>query len=161
MILNIIKKLVPHIIKKMIIDLVDKNYRFKGWNLKTKNCPPWTYIGKNVNNNSQISYFQELQNEFENLIIQKNFRSNQFKKNLLQKSRELMWRHYNVCLSLKYVIEKTKKNLSLCEVGVGDGLTAWFAMKTLEKEKRIFEKFILYDSWQKMTKDHLNKEEFI
>ena len=58
MILKILKKIVPHFIKKMIIDLVDKNYRFKGWNLKTKNCPPWRYIGKDVNNNSQINYFK-------------------------------------------------------------------------------------------------------
>ena len=47
-----------------------------------------------------------------------------------------MWRHYNVCLSLKYVIDKTKKSF-FCEVGVGDGLTTWFALKTFEKEKKL------------------------
>ena len=58
-----------------------------------------------------------------------------------------MWRYCNVCLSLKYVIDK-QKNLSLCEVGVGDGLTTWFALKTFEKEKT-YDQFILYDSGKK------------
>ncbi len=160
MILKILKRIIPHSIKRFIIDQVDKNYRFKGWNLKTKNSPPWKYINKKAINNSQLFYFQELQNEFENLITDKKFISNQFRKNLFEKSRELMWRHYNVCLTIKMALSKIKRNISRCEVGVADGITTWFALRVLEKEKNNYENFWLYDSWEEMKKKYLNVNEY-
>ena len=158
--INLIRRLIPHKIKNFLINQVDRNYRFKGWNLKTKNCPPWKYINKNEINNSQLSYFPDIQKEFENSIIDKKFISKQFELNMLEKSRELMWRHYNASLSIKFVLSRVKKKISLCEVGVADGITAWFVLSVLSKEKKDHNTLWLYDSWEEMKKEHLNKDEY-
>ena len=154
------KKIIPHFLKKFIINQVDKNYRFKGWNLKTKNCPPWTYINQYNSTDPVIPYFTEMQNEFENLVNKKKFVSHQFNEKLLVKSKELMWRHYNLCLSLQYVLKKKKNNnISLCEVGVADGITAWFTLNFFKQEKEENYKLWLYDSWEEMKKEYLDSSE--
>ena len=156
----ILKRFIPNFLKKKIKDEINKNYLFSGWNMQTNTCPPWKYINKNEINNSQIPYFTDIQKEFENLIISKKFISNQYEVNMLEKSRELMWRHYNLALSLKYVLKKIKKNISLCEAGVADGITAWFALRILLEEKIENHTFWMYDSWEEMRKEFLNEDEY-
>jgi hypothetical protein len=156
----VLKKLIPKFLKEKIKAEINKNYLFSGWNMQTNTCPPWKYINSTKNINTQINYFSEIQKEFENLIINKKFKSNQFKLNLLKKSKELMWRHYNLALSIKYVLRKKISNLSLCEVGVADGITAWFVLKVLEREKIKHDNFWLYDSWEEMKKDYLEVDEY-
>ena len=123
-----LKKFVPSFLKKLILKEINKNYLFSGWNLKTKTCPPWQYVNEDLNTSFQPINFKSLQTNFEELIKEKKFVSNQFNKNMILKSRELMWRHFNLCLSLNYVLQKKKQNLNLCEFGVADGITAWFAL---------------------------------
>jgi len=154
-----LKKFVPKVLKKLILKEIDKSYLFSGWNLKTKTCPPWKYVNKNLDISSQSINFESLQTNFEELIKEKKFVSNQFNKNMILKSRELMWRHFNLCLSLNYVLQKKKQNLNLCEFGVADGITAWFALKFLEKENIIFNNFWLYDTWDEIQKKNLDKTE--
>ena len=40
---------------------------------------------------TQVPYFFDIQKEFENLIIEKKFNSNQYETNMLEKSKELMY----------------------------------------------------------------------
>ena len=98
-----LKKFVPSFLKKLILKEINKNYLFSGWNLKTKTCPPWQYVNEDLNTSFQPINFKSLQTNFEELIKEKKFVSNQFNKNMILKSRELMWRHFNLCLSLNYV----------------------------------------------------------
>lgn len=156
----IIKKLIPKYIKNKILNEINKNYLFSGWNMQTKTCPPWKYINNRPNIATQIPYFQKIQYELENEIKLRKFKSNQFKENFLEKSKELMWRHYNVCLTINLVLNKSKKNKTFCEVGVADGITAWFALKTLKKENVKYNNFWLYDSWTEMKKKYLIKNDY-
>ena len=48
-----LKKFVPDFLKKLILKEIDKSYLFSGWNLKTKTCPPWKYVNKNLDTSSQ------------------------------------------------------------------------------------------------------------
>ena len=153
------RKIVPNFLKKLILKEIDKSYLFSGWNLKTNTCPPWKYVNKNLNNSPQTINFNEIQNIFEELIKQEKFISNQFYENMFSKSRELMWRHFNLCLSLKYVLQKKKQNLNLCEFGVADGITSWFALKFLEKEDITFDNFWLFDSWDEIKNKNLDETE--
>ena len=59
----------------------------------------------------------------------------------------------------KLCITKKKQNLNLCEFGVADGITAWFALKFLENKNIIFNDFWLYDTWDEIQKKNLDKTE--
>jgi len=158
--MRVLKKLIPNFLKEKIKVEINKNYLFSGWNMQTNTCPPWKYTKSKFTNNAQINYFYEIQKQFENLIINKKFFSNQFEFNLFEKSQELMWRHYNLALSIKYVLKRNRLNLSFCEVGVADGITAWFVLKVLEKEKIEHKNFWLYDSWEEMREEYLEADEY-
>ena len=60
--IRVISKFVPNFIKKNLINYLDKNYLFIGWNLKTKTCPPWK---NTISENSilQSDYFNDLNEE--------------------------------------------------------------------------------------------------
>ena len=66
-----LKKFVPGFLKKLILKEIDKSYLFSGWNLKTKTCPPWKYVNKNLDTSSQSINFESLQTNFEELIKEK------------------------------------------------------------------------------------------
>ena len=71
-----IYKFLPPFIKKKIVNNLNKNYLFVGWNLKTKTCPPW----KNTitqNKILQISYFNDLNEELIEKINKSDFLLNQ------------------------------------------------------------------------------------
>tara|TARA_B100000579_G_C22775814_1_gene826487 strand:+ start:364 stop:1185 length:822 start_codon:yes stop_codon:yes gene_type:complete len=153
-----IYKFLPHFIKKKIVNNLNKNYLFVGWNLKTKTCPPW----KNTitqNKILQISCFNDLNEELIEKINKNNFLLNQKNNENKNKIYELKWRHYNVLLSLKYLMELKKEKINLVEAGVADGLTAWFALSFLEKENIKYDNFTLIDSWEQMDSSLLKKNE--
>ena len=157
--INIIKKFFPKFIKKKILEELDKNNIFSGWSMQTKTCPPWMYISADNNKNSALPYFLEIQKELEDNIKSNYLTLNQFGNKSLEKVIELRWRHYIVALSIKFAI-KEKNEINLVEAGVADGLTAWFALKVINKEKKMINKFYLYDSWEKMNEKYLDKKEY-
>ena len=153
-----IEKFLPKFIKKKILNYLNKNYLFVGWNLKTKTCPPW----KNTitqNKILQISYFNDLNEKLIDKINKNDFLLNQKNNENSSKIYELSWRHYNVLLSLKYLMKLKKEKINLVEAGVADGLTAWFALNFLEKENIKYGNFTLIDSWEKMDPLLLKKNE--
>ena len=155
--IKFISKFVPNFIKKSIVNYLDKNYLFVGWNLKTKTCPPWK---NTISENTilQSNYFNDLNEELIEKIKKGKFLLSQ-KKSEKDHINQLKWRHYNILLSLKYLKQLKKENINLVEAGVADGLTAWFAMSFLEKEKINYNQFILIDSWEKMKFSFLKQSE--
>lgn len=156
--IKIILKLIPKFFKKKITNFIDKQYLFVGWNLKTKTCPPW----KNTipkNNIFQINYFNNLNENLINEIKTKKFLLNQKINENTEKIYEYRWRHYNICLSLKY-LKNFKKKINLVEAGTADGLSAWFVCNFLKKEKIKYDKFTLIDSWEPMDKFFLKPSEY-
>ena len=127
--------------------------------MKTKTCPPWMYMSPTSSKNSALPYFLEIQKELEDNIKSNYINLNQFGKKSLDKVIELKWRHYIVALSIKFAT-KEKTEINLVETGVADGLTAWFALKTISKEKKKINKFYLYDSWEKMNEKYLDEKEY-
>ena len=155
--IKVISKFIPNFIKKRIISYLDKNYLFVGWNLKTKTCPPW----KNTiyeNKILQSNYFNDLNEELIEKIKNGEFLLNQ-KKNEKDQINQLKWRHYNILLSLKYLKQLKKEKINLVEAGVADGLTAWFALSFLEREKINYNQFTLIDSWEQMKLSLLKQSE--
>lgn len=153
-----IKKLIPDFIKKIIINQVDKNYLFSGWGMKSRSCPPWKYF-HNLDYKTYLAYFNDIQKELEKKIITKKFILNQFPSNALEKIIEFRWRHYTICMTIKF-LKKNKNKITLVEAGTADGLTAWFALSAAKKEKLKISNFYLYDSWHSMIKRYLYSSEF-
>lgn len=155
---KMIERFVPNFLKKKILYYLNKNYLFVGWNLKTKTCPPWKNTIKQ-NKILQISYFDDLNEQLVEKINKNDFLLNQKNKENRNKIYELKWRHYNILLSLKYLMELKKQKINLVEAGVADGLTAWFALSFLEKENIKYDHFTLIDSWEQMDSSLLKKNE--
>jgi hypothetical protein len=145
-------------IKKKLINYLDKNYLFVGWNLKTKTCSPWKNT-LNENKILQIDYFNDLNEELKNNIKKSIFFLHGKKNKDEEKINDLKWRHYNILLSLKYLIKSKKSFLNLVEAGVADGLSAWFVLNALAKENINYNQFILIDSWEPMKSSLLKKNE--
>ena len=131
---RIINNLIPNFFKKKINNILNKNYLFVGWNMKTKTCPPWKNTIPN-NKSLQIKYFDDLNEELIRKIKQNEFFLNKKSKDDKLYIEELKWRHYNIFLSLSYLKNFKKDKINLVEAGVADGLTAWFVLNYLKKEK--------------------------
>ena len=69
---RIINNLIPNFFKKKINNILNKNYLFVGWNMKTKTCPPWKNTIPN-NKSLQIKYFDDLNEELIRKIKQNEF----------------------------------------------------------------------------------------
>lgn len=148
-------------IKKKINNYLDRSYLFVGWNLKTKTCPPWknTFIENKI---LQIDYFNDLNEKLINNINKGKFCLNDLKIKNKEKKKinELKWRHYNIILSLKYLLKSKKSFLNLVEAGVADGLSAWFVLSVLAKENINYNQLILIDSWKQMKTSLLKENEY-
>ena len=85
-------------IKKKLINYLDKNYLFVGWNLKTMTCPPWknTLIENKI---LQIDYFNDLNEELKNNASKKTAKNKN--NNVNVKSNEAPFRVYNFSTSKK------------------------------------------------------------
>lgn len=155
---RIINNLIPNFFKKKINNILNKNYLFVGWNMKTKTCPPWKNTIPN-NKSLQIKYFDDLNEELIRKIKQNEFFLNKKSKDDKLYIEELKWRHYNIFLSLSYLKNFKKDKINLVEAGVADGLTAWFVLNYLKKENLNYKNLTLIDSWDEMKLSLLKKNE--
>ena len=170
--MNKIKELIPKKVKRLIFPIrirkafaalfyktsLLSNPQFEGWGMASKNSPPTLFeepFGKS---------FAKDNNEMIELIKNGDFKLTQFGsiENQLQNLEILQWRHYVVQASLKLQIEFALKNnqkeIYLSEFGVCDGLTAWYALRLLDRNKINFE-FNLFDSWAGMRPQDFYKSE--
>lgn len=76
----------------------------------------------------------------------------------------LRWRHWIVSYSARHAMKFSNcSEYNFVECGVGDGVTAFFALKEITENEKISNNFTmhLYDSWSEMKKEILLKNELI
>lgn len=125
------------------------SYTFSGWGIQTVHALPWN-----------DSFQENFRNDC--IEIKKTF---EFTPNSTGTDThnvdELMWRHWLINFSIKYVnhfVPDTEKNFVEC--GVGDGMTAFFALKEISRNPTLTQfKMHLYDSWDSMKKEDLINNE--
>ena len=128
--------------------------KFSGWGMTSRHELPW--IDKyNWDNFRQSA--QDIKKQFEF--------GNEVGINTADLDT-LLWRHWIVSFSAKYAVEfnRSRSNeLNLVELGVADGVTAFFALREMENCKKnapnIKYAMHLYDSWGPMREKGLLKTE--
>ena len=147
----------PYLVRIYRFFFKKKLQSFSGWGMTIfDRSPPWI---KNSSNN-EAQNFIKTHEQIKEMVNKKKFILTQFSKldndySGTKALDEFRWRHYILSFCINYVCKYTKqKNYNFVELGVLDGMTAFFAcsMATLNKKKfRIY----LYDSWGPMKSDHL------
>jgi hypothetical protein len=134
---------------------------FSGWGMRTQTNLPW----KNTLNKESAD-FEKINKNLLNLVKNKKFILSKFiqeEKNetkqidyLLKTLDELKWRHFIIYTSVLLAKKFSNQKINLVEAGVCDGLSIYFALSAL---KNIKKNVYLYDSWKKMKKNLLKKNE--
>jgi hypothetical protein len=139
-------------------------FTFSGWGLTTTTSnPPWINLinYKASTNNIFLKIDQLLRKK---IIIEQSFKTYETSlyKNLSEFNDRLdylKWRHYIFYITA-LIAAKNTNNLTkkLVEVGVADGVGAFYAINAL-KNFNINYKCYLFDSWKAMKKKYLTKKE--
>ena len=123
--------------------------KFSGWGMTTEAELPWDdEYGSDI--------FRRASEDFK-----KNF---EFSKISAYPNNvdTLLWRHWIVSYAVRHAIEFAETNIyNFVECGVGDGFSAFFAMREILNHKKIAKQFSmhLYDSWSAMRKQGLLESE--
>lgn len=127
--------------------------KFSGWGMTTQHQLPW------INDYDDECFRKAC------VDIKQNF---EFTYNTADISHgnidTLKWRHWIVSYSIRHAIEFTQSfNYNFVECGVGDGVTAFFALREIKNNKKTSENFTmhLYDSWSGMKQENLLKKELM
>lgn len=90
----------------------------------------------------------------------------EFNKNSTGQDRNnidtFLWRHWIVAYSIRHAIEFVEDNsFNFVECGVADGVTAFFALREIQAQKKVGAKYFmhLYDSWKEMNQEGLTQNE--
>jgi len=124
---------------------------FKGWGMITKAELPWE---GGIGNEFFLEAFASAKNNFEfSGAVQKQ-----------EQMDEFMWRLWIISYAVRHAVKFSQKsNLELVECGVGDGLSAFFALKESKGHSELKEinNFCmhLYDSWMPMREAELLESE--
>ena len=125
--------------------------KFSGWGMTTQHEPPWN-----------VEYGEEIFRKA-CVDIKNNFEFTKNTADISQKNIDtLRWRHWIVSYAIRHAIEFSRCTYyNFIECGVGDGCTAFFALREICGNKKISENFTmhLYDSWSKMKREDLLKNE--
>lgn len=125
--------------------------KFSGWGMTTEAELPWNdeYSGDIFRKASQ-----DIKKVFEFSKIPTGPNPNNIDT--------LLWRHWMVSYAVRHAIEFTNpEKFNFVECGVGDGLTAFFALREISGNEKTRNNSLmhLYDSWSAMKKNTLNKNE--
>jgi hypothetical protein len=147
-----IRPFMRYIYQKFFNIELSPKLKFSGWGITSEHELPWV---DRYNWNTFRQSAQDIKKYFE-------FRSS----NEVGDIDRLLWRHWIVSFSIRYAIEfnKDKSNkLNLVELGVADGITAFFALREMQDYKKHNENvkysMHLYDSWKPMREKELLKTE--
>jgi hypothetical protein len=119
---------------------------FSGWGMTTDTLPPWAAGGDRLTHE-----FISVHSDLIDRVRRGQFHLSQFedapdKTKVLQ---GLMWRHYLVFWSARHAARASDApTKTLVECGVCDGLTAFFAMRAMERTPFAA---VLYDAWEGIT----------
>lgn len=124
--------------------------KFSGFGMKTIHELPW-------NDEYDWEVFRK------SIIDVRNF---EFSKDAAQIDRnnvdELRWRHWIISYAVRHAIRFAEaKEYNFVECGVGDGGSAFFALREIGNQKKIVSNFSmhLYDSWMAMRENELLESE--
>ena len=127
--------------------------KFSGWGMTSQHELPWV---DKYNWDSFRQSAKDIKKQFE---VGSDYRN-------MSNLDALLWRHWIVSFSLRYAMKfrsKSINELSLVELGVADGVTAFFALREIEDYKKnnpnIKYAMHLYDSWGPMREKELLKTE--
>ena len=124
--------------------------KFSGWGMTTEHELPWKDLDEN--------------NIFSKASIDvKNFEFTKKTAGINKKNVDtLLWRHWIIYSSAKYAIEfSNSPKFNFVECGVGDGISAFFALVEIATNKKSMSNFSmhLYDSWDEMRERELIESE--
>lgn len=123
--------------------------RFSGWGMTSNHELPW-------NDNYQGEIFRKAKQD---LIKQMTFDKKQFGY-YYSHPEELLWRHWNISYAINWVVKFVKTTeYNFVECGVGQGFTAFFALREAVGNAKISSNFSmhLYDSWKIMRDQDMPK----
>lgn len=153
--LTFLKKLTKLILgRSSVVDITPLT--FNGWKMATGTQVPWHQGGTN-----QISRsFSRIDDWIANLITKREVHLTQFRIECVDTEvSALKWRHYFVYWTASQACKipcKIQKNF--VELGVCDGLTAWYAVGA-RIDSQCDGHFYLYDAWEGMRRDLLDPSE--
>ena len=124
--------------------------KFSGWGMKTEHQLPWIdeYDGES---------FRKARDD-----IKKVFK---FNKRIVEIDENnidtLLWRHWIVTSAIRYSIKFSESKVSnFVECGVGEGFSAYFALKEIKEQQKINDfQMHLYDAWDSMLNGQLIENE--
>lgn len=151
----------------------DETYGFSGWGMMTSHANPWA-TGKDSLPESTGADFATADRNLRKLIHNDLFHLSQFSftgKSSHAQVRKILdylrWRHYVVFLSARLARQLVEAcssdvcedDLYYVELGVCDGLTAYFALQATAdfQPRRPLPKFVLIDSWGPMREVDFGK----
>lgn len=138
-----------------IVDIVPLS--FIGWKMATGTRTPWLRGGSNAVSQG----FASCDSEMAALIASGQVVLTQFRpEGVNQEVAGLKWRHYIVYWSAVHAVRNV--GLGTCnfaEIGVCDGLTAWYASRAQRDGQGSVGEFFLYDAWKGMRADLLTSTE--
>jgi len=137
--------------RSAIVDIVPP-IEFVGWKMATGTRVPWQDGGSN----RLAQAFADCDHQLNEHIASNKVVLSQFRRRTVAKEvAQLRWRHYLVYWTASVAAQITSdSDKSFVEMGVCDGLTAWFASHARQCWGCGGE-FFLYDSWEKMRSDLL------
>ena len=129
---------------------------FDGWKMATGTQVPWHEGGGNQRSRA----FADCDTRLAQLIASKKIRLTQFQSQSVDlEVAALKWRHYFVYWTASEASQiRTSDDRNFVELGVCDGLTAWYAADA-RIQQRCDGQFYLYDAWAGMRADLLTNSE--
>jgi hypothetical protein len=141
--------------RSVIVDIVPP-IEFVGWKMATGTRVPWHGGGSNT----LAQAFAKCDQELMGYISSRNVILTQFQpKSVDVEVAQLRWRHYIVYWSATISsLLVGGDNRNFVEMGVCDGLTAWYASRARQSQNCGGE-FFLYDAWEGMRSELLTASE--
>ena len=129
---------------------------FVGWRMATGTSPPWSEGGSNA----LATAFSRCDHELGSYLASKEVVLTQFQPQSVEvEVAQLRWRHYLVYWTATQASRiDGGEARNFVEMGVCDGLTAWYASKARQRLK-CGGTFFLYDAWEGMRPDLLTASE--
>jgi hypothetical protein len=153
---NFLKKIAKVALGRSVIVDIAPPIAFVGWKMATGTRSPWT----NGGSNSLAKAFAQCDTELASHIASRKVILTQFRQQSVDvEVAQLKWRHYLVYWSAAVasrIAGGDQRNF--VEMGVCDGLTAWYASQARQNLKCGGE-FFLYDAWEGMRPDLLTLSE--
>lgn len=152
--LNLLKSLAKFFLgRSNIVDI--SPITFTGWKMATGTQTPWFDGGSN----RLSAAFTSCDREMLDRVAAGDIMLSQFSPEaVLAELPQLRWRHYLVFWTANIACRATGGIRNFVEMGVCDGLTAWYASKSRQAIMCEGE-FFLYDAWEAMRPEDLFKSE--